>query len=145
MRRGVEQKDQRVSELTKFLQVAFQQADYAAWNIWAAIHNRALLPFRYQHLGDMMSLGEHTMSCPSERLFKNTMPCKYVGILQSDASLRDYTLFAFPHIDLLVDVFYLVTATSALTILGSVFVEWRSVKATAREQGLSEVSESREL
>lgn len=38
-------------------QVAFQQADYAAWNIWAAIHNRPLLPFRYQHLGDMMSLG----------------------------------------------------------------------------------------
>ena len=40
------------------MQVAFQQADYAAWNIWAAIHNRALLPFRYQHLGDMMSLGD---------------------------------------------------------------------------------------
>ena len=40
------------------VQVAFQQADYAAWNIWAAIHNRALLPFRYQHLGDMMSLGK---------------------------------------------------------------------------------------
>jgi NADH:ubiquinone reductase (non-electrogenic) len=38
-------------------QVAFQQADYAAWNIWAAINGRPLLPFRYQHLGDMMSLG----------------------------------------------------------------------------------------
>eukprot|EP00879_Flechtneria_rotunda_P005955 GHRR01006261.1.p1 GENE.GHRR01006261.1~~GHRR01006261.1.p1 ORF type:complete len:631 (+),score=240.17 GHRR01006261.1:87-1979(+) len=38
-------------------QVAFQQADYAAWNIWSAINGRALLPFRYQHLGDMMSLG----------------------------------------------------------------------------------------
>ncbi|KAK9833108.1 hypothetical protein WJX74_007467 [Apatococcus lobatus] len=38
-------------------QVAFQQADYVAWNLWAAINNRPLLPFRYQHLGDMMSLG----------------------------------------------------------------------------------------
>ncbi|KAF8058094.1 NDC1 [Scenedesmus sp. PABB004] len=38
-------------------QVAFQQADYAAWNVWAAINGRPLLPFRYQHLGDMMSLG----------------------------------------------------------------------------------------
>lgn len=27
-------------------QVAFQQADYAAWNIWAAINGRPLLPFR---------------------------------------------------------------------------------------------------
>eukprot|EP00877_Chromochloris_zofingiensis_P003349 jgi/Chrzof1/13014/Cz07g16140.t1 len=38
-------------------QVAFQQADYAAWNVWSAINGRPLLPFRYQHLGDMMSLG----------------------------------------------------------------------------------------
>lgn len=28
-------------------QVAFQQADYAAWNVWSAINNRPLLPFRY--------------------------------------------------------------------------------------------------
>jgi len=38
-------------------QVAFQQADYTAWNIWAAITNRPLLPFRYQPLGEMMALG----------------------------------------------------------------------------------------
>lgn len=38
-------------------QVAFQQADYVAWNVWAAINSRPLLPFKYQHLGDMMSLG----------------------------------------------------------------------------------------
>lgn len=38
-------------------QVAFQQADYAGWNLWAAINNRPLLPFRYQHLGEMMTLG----------------------------------------------------------------------------------------
>ena len=29
------------------LQVAFQQADYAGWNLWAAINNRPLLPFRF--------------------------------------------------------------------------------------------------
>ena len=38
-------------------QVAFQQADYAAWNVWAAINRKPLLNFSYQHLGDMMSLG----------------------------------------------------------------------------------------
>jgi demethylphylloquinone reductase len=38
-------------------QAAFQQADYAGWNIWASILDKPLLPFRYQALGEMMSLG----------------------------------------------------------------------------------------
>ena len=38
-------------------QSAFQQADYAAWNIWASFTGRPLLPFRYQYLGEMMTLG----------------------------------------------------------------------------------------
>lgn len=38
-------------------QSAFQQADYTAWNIWASLTNRPLLPFRYQPLGEMMTLG----------------------------------------------------------------------------------------
>jgi NADH dehydrogenase len=38
-------------------QVAFQQADYCAWNLWASIVNRPLLDFRYQPLGEMMTLG----------------------------------------------------------------------------------------
>jgi demethylphylloquinone reductase len=38
-------------------QVAFQQADYTAWNIWASLTDRPLLPFRYQPLGEMMTLG----------------------------------------------------------------------------------------
>lgn len=38
-------------------QVAFQQSDYCAWNIWASLNNRPLLPFRYQPLGEMMTLG----------------------------------------------------------------------------------------
>jgi NADH dehydrogenase len=38
-------------------QVAFQQADYCAWNIWASLTARPLLPFRYQALGEMLSLG----------------------------------------------------------------------------------------
>ncbi len=38
-------------------QSALQQADYAAWNVWASLSDRPLLPFRYQHLGEMMSLG----------------------------------------------------------------------------------------
>ena len=46
------------NELPSTAQVAFQQADYAAWNIWASMNGRTALPFRYQHLGDMMVLGE---------------------------------------------------------------------------------------
>lgn len=38
-------------------QAAIQQADYAAWNIWASLTQRPLLPFRYQSLGEMMTLG----------------------------------------------------------------------------------------
>ena len=38
-------------------QAALQQADYVGWNIWASLQDRPLLPFRYQHLGEMMTLG----------------------------------------------------------------------------------------
>lgn len=38
-------------------QAALQQADYAGWNLWASLTQRPLLPFRYQHLGEMMALG----------------------------------------------------------------------------------------
>jgi len=38
-------------------QAAFQAADYAGWNLWASLGDRPLLPFRYQHLGEMMALG----------------------------------------------------------------------------------------
>ncbi|XP_054804519.1 alternative NAD(P)H-ubiquinone oxidoreductase C1, chloroplastic/mitochondrial [Prosopis cineraria] len=40
-------------------QVAFQQADFAGWNLWAAISGRPLLPFRFQNLGEMMTLGRN--------------------------------------------------------------------------------------
>ncbi len=38
-------------------QAAFQQSDYAAWNIWARATGRTTFPFRYQALGEMMALG----------------------------------------------------------------------------------------
>ncbi len=38
-------------------QAAFQQADYVGWNVWASLSDRPLLSFRYQHLGEMMTLG----------------------------------------------------------------------------------------
>lgn len=38
-------------------QVAFQQSDFCAWNLWASLTGRPLLPFRYQNLGEMMALG----------------------------------------------------------------------------------------
>jgi demethylphylloquinone reductase len=38
-------------------QAAYQQSDYAAWNIWASLTGRPLLPFKYQNLGEMLTLG----------------------------------------------------------------------------------------
>ena len=38
-------------------QVAIQQADYVAWNVWASLGDRPALEFRYQNLGEMLALG----------------------------------------------------------------------------------------
>lgn len=38
-------------------QSALQQADNAAWNVWASLSERSLLPFRYTPLGEMLTLG----------------------------------------------------------------------------------------
>jgi demethylphylloquinone reductase len=50
-------KDAEGQQIPATAQAAFQQADYTGWNIWASLTNRPLLPFRYQHLGEMMTLG----------------------------------------------------------------------------------------
>jgi len=39
-------------------QAAMQQADYAAWNVRAALQGARPLPFRYAALGEMLSLGD---------------------------------------------------------------------------------------
>ena len=44
-------------------QAAMQQADYAAWNVRAALRaDSPVLPFRYANLGEMLSLGEDAAS-----------------------------------------------------------------------------------
>ncbi|MDX2243895.1 MAG: NAD(P)/FAD-dependent oxidoreductase [Leptolyngbyaceae cyanobacterium bins.302] len=50
-------KDAEGQQVPTTAQVAIQQSDYAAWNVWASLTNRPLLPFRYQTLGEMMTLG----------------------------------------------------------------------------------------
>lgn len=47
-------------------QVAFQQSDYCAWNIWASLTGRPLLPFKYYNLGEMLVLGTDNASLTSE-------------------------------------------------------------------------------
>jgi demethylphylloquinone reductase len=49
--------DQNGHAVAATAQSAMQQADFAAWNIWAVSTNRSLLPFRYKNLGEMMALG----------------------------------------------------------------------------------------
>ncbi|MFZ9738371.1 MAG: NAD(P)/FAD-dependent oxidoreductase [Prochlorotrichaceae cyanobacterium] len=58
-----EGRDASGQTIPKTAQGAFQQADYVAWNLWASLqqaqgNDRPLLPFRYQHLGEMLALGE---------------------------------------------------------------------------------------
>jgi NADH:ubiquinone reductase (non-electrogenic) len=50
-------KDAEGQRVPTTAQSALQQADYTAWNLWASVSGRPLLPFRYQHLGEMMALG----------------------------------------------------------------------------------------
>ncbi|KAL8546458.1 hypothetical protein ACS0TY_006258 [Phlomoides rotata] len=52
-------RDSRGKLLPSTAQVAFQQADFAGWNLWAAINGRPLLPYRFQNLGEMMVLGRY--------------------------------------------------------------------------------------
>ena len=50
-------KDASGQQVPNTAQAALQQADYAGWNLWASLSDRPPLPFRYQHLGEMMTLG----------------------------------------------------------------------------------------
>jgi len=38
-------------------QVAFQQSQYCAWNVWASLNQKPLLPFNYIPYGEFISLG----------------------------------------------------------------------------------------
>jgi NADH dehydrogenase len=53
----VECYDHQGKVLPPTAQVAFQQSDYCAWNIWASLEEKPLLPFQYQPLGEMLALG----------------------------------------------------------------------------------------
>ena len=50
--------DAEGQEVPATAQAAFQQSDYCAWNIWASLTDRPLLPFRYKNLGEMLALGK---------------------------------------------------------------------------------------
>ncbi len=54
--------------------------------------------------------------------------------LTSLASGDDLKVLLADYNSALVDVFYLVVATSAVTVFGAIFVEWKSLKATAKAQ-----------
>ncbi|MGQ9837525.1 MAG: NAD(P)/FAD-dependent oxidoreductase [Cyanobacteriota bacterium] len=68
---------QRVSATA---QAAFQQASYCAWNLWAVLtQERPLLPFRYQSLGEMLSLGVDTAVLSGLGGFTLTGPLGYLA------------------------------------------------------------------
>jgi NADH dehydrogenase len=49
--------DSNSSLLPATAQVAFQQSQYCAWNVWASLNQKALVPFSYIPLGEFISLG----------------------------------------------------------------------------------------
>ncbi|MGD1860028.1 MAG: NAD(P)/FAD-dependent oxidoreductase [Leptolyngbyaceae cyanobacterium] len=53
----VDCKDASGQQVPNTAQSALQAADYVGWNLWASLGDRPQLPFRYQHLGEMMTLG----------------------------------------------------------------------------------------
>jgi NADH:ubiquinone reductase (non-electrogenic) len=50
-------RDAEGQQMAATAQVALQQADFVGWNIWASLSSRPQIPFRYKHLGEMMTLG----------------------------------------------------------------------------------------
>ena len=50
-------RDEEGQPIPTSAQAAFQQSDFTAWNIWASLTERPLLPLRYQNLGEMLTLG----------------------------------------------------------------------------------------
>jgi NADH dehydrogenase len=50
-------KDVTGQQVPATAQAAMQQADYGGWNLWASLTGRPLLPFRYEYVGEMMTLG----------------------------------------------------------------------------------------
>ena len=61
--------------------------------------------------------------------------------LRNMASGNDLRLLLGDYNDALVDVFYLVTATCCMTFVGSIFIEWRSMKPKDGEQAGKNVEE----
>ena len=69
-----------------------------AWNLWAGINRRPLLPFKYQHLGDMMSLGafltavhlpvQHSCDCSAQCC---TQHCPLAALHNAALAVRDCT------------------------------------------------------
>lgn len=46
------------SSMPSTAQVALQQSDFVAWNVWSSLTDRPLLPFKYTDFGEMMTLGD---------------------------------------------------------------------------------------
>ncbi len=53
-------RDAEGQQVPSTAQAALQQADYVAWNLWASLTHRPLLPFQYSHLGEMLTLGTNS-------------------------------------------------------------------------------------
>jgi NADH dehydrogenase len=49
--------DAKGQKVPSTAQSAFQASDYCGWNLWADLTHRPKLAFRYQNLGEMMTLG----------------------------------------------------------------------------------------
>jgi demethylphylloquinone reductase len=67
-------RDASGQQIPSTAQAALQQSDYCAWNIWASLTGRPPLPFRYQFLGELISLGTDSATINSLGLKLDGMP-----------------------------------------------------------------------
>lgn len=70
-------------------QLAVQQSDYAAYNVWASLTDRAPLPFRYAKLGEMLTYGPTDASVDAAGLLS-------IGGLPGAALRRAAYLYRMP-------------------------------------------------
>lgn len=91
--------------------------------IFLSVAQTVFLSSLVSNVANLPSIDPNAVANGGATELRNLVSADDLGTLLSDYN------------DAIINVFYLVVATVAVTIFGSVFVEWRSLKARAAEQG----------
>jgi NADH:ubiquinone reductase (non-electrogenic) len=75
-------------------QVAFQQSEYAAWNVWASLSDEKKLAFRFIPLGEMLTLGADDAAISAESLLGPDLGAAVAKLSGPLASLARRAVYA---------------------------------------------------